>query len=157
MLGQNPPNICLQQIAALGRKDMAESLLDITIKLHFEAQVKFCYYLLGLAVAILGLSVHFTTPSSTDIYPILVFFSWGTMILSLSAGIRWQQLWIKHTAELHGMFVELNRKKGNENGKPTSETNTSIQMFILEMVQVGMLIVGLVLIGTYKLTNFYAL
>lgn len=52
---------------------MAEDLRDITLKIHFEAQVKFCYYLLGLAVALLGLSVQFTLPSSSDAYPVLVF------------------------------------------------------------------------------------
>ena len=134
---------------------MAEDLRDMTLKLHFEAQVKFCYYLLGLAAALLGLSVQFATPSSTDVYPILVFISWCALIVSIFAGIKWQQLWIKYTAELHSGLVNLHKKNEDTDLNNTEHSDISIKMFISEIIQAGMLIIGLVLFGVFKVVNFY--
>jgi len=136
---------------------MAEDLLDMTLKLHFEAQVKFCYYLLGLTTALLGFSIQFTSPSGTDLVPSLVFLSWLTLVISLIAGIRWQQQWINFTGEMHSGLV--NRRNHNNTEADTKEmkNETSSKLLFAEIIQVSSFIIGLILFAVYKVVNYYVI
>jgi hypothetical protein len=137
---------------------MAEDLRDMTLKLHFEAQVKFCYYLISLTTALLGLSIQFTAPTNTELYPSLVFLSWLALVISLISGLSWQQQWINWTREMHSGLVNLSKenKEVEDSAKSCIEDNKTIDNLILaERIQVGFLITGLVLFATYKMVNFY--
>lgn len=119
---------------------MAEDLRDVTLKLHFEAQVKFCYYLLGLTTALLGLSIQFTAPTNTDLYPILVFLSWLALVISLISGVSWQQQWINWTGEMHSGLVNLDKedKAVEDSAKYFKEDNKTMDNLMLaERIQVG--------------------
>jgi hypothetical protein len=75
----------------------------------------------------------------------------------LIAGIRWQYEWIHYTSEIHSGLLDRRVNKNSDTNneeelKPVEKTtnSTSEHMFISEVVQLGMFILGLILFAIYK-------
>ena len=133
---------------------MSDNLLDETLKRYFDTKLKFNYFILSTTLAILGLSLQVIKPSHTDIYPLLVFMSWGLLLLSLIAGFTWHISWIEHHSATHSGLLNL---KSNEDIQITKKDRSIItRMVVSEIFQLFCLVTGIILLGVYKIVNFYS-
>lgn len=132
---------------------MADDQLDETLKRYFDSKLKFNYFILSTTLAILGISIQVIKPSNSDIYPSLVFVSWGTLLLSFISGLIWQCSWIQIQGDLHSSLLKLRTSKNN---KITDNSKSTMRRMVLsEMFQILFMVLGVFLIGTYKIVNFY--
>lgn len=138
---------------------MAEDLLDLTLKISFEAKIKLSYYILGLTAAILALSIQFIIPLKTDLYPHLVFFAWVLLIFSLLAGIWWQKLWIDWVEGIHSGLLKLrgtkDKKKPKDINNDRNINTLNTKLWMAESSQLLLLVLGLSTLVLFKIINFY--
>ena len=129
---------------------------------YLEAKIKYCYYLLGITSAILGLSIQFIEPKDSDIFSFLVFVSWGAFIISIIAGIRWQRKWIdwlilSSTASMRPhLDDEEVIKKLEEINPPELRDIIHGKLSLSGETQYISFIIGLIAIALFKLINFYS-
>lgn len=132
---------------------MSDDQLDEALKRYFDTKLKFNYFILSTTLAILGISIQVIKPSSLDIYPSLVFISWGTLLLSFISGLIWQCSWIQHQGDIHSgllKFITSRNNKIKNNAKSVMR-----RMVLSEIFQILFMVLGIFLLGTYKIVNFY--
>ena len=132
---------------------MPEDQLDEALKRYFDATLKFNYFILSTTLAILGLSIQVIKPSSSDYYPSLVFISWGLLFLSFTSGLVWQYSWIQLQSALHSSLLKLQIDKDNEITR--DDKSLMRKMVLSEIFQILFLVLGILLLVTYKIVNFY--
>ena len=130
---------------------MSKDMLDESLTRYFDTALKFNYFILSTTLAVLGLSIQIIKPEHSDIYPSLVFISWGLLLISFVAGIIWHTSWIFFHKNIHSALV----KERLEGEYPTINKSMLWCLGISWVLQILFLMLGIILIAVYKVINFY--
>lgn len=131
---------------------MSKEMLDEALARYFDTTLKFNYFILSTTLAVLGLSIQIIKPEHSDIYPSLVFISWGSFLISFVVGIIWQTSWISFHGNIHSAFL----KKHLEGEYPQIKKPLVMRLAISWVLQISFFILGIIFIAVYKVINFYS-
>jgi len=128
---------------------MTKEMLDKALVRYFDITLKFNYFILSATLAVLGLSIQIIKPEHSDMYPSLVFISWGLLLISFVVGIIWQTSWISFHKNIHSVLL----KEHFEGEYPPINKSMLMRLGISWVLQILFLILGIILIALSLLSQ----